>query len=134
VIGPLLPLTLAATVQAQPDSPEMRDIEPRLVVVFAPARNDANLIRQQALLRQSRAALHERDVHVIEVIGDSVAGAHDYAAALRQRYGVASARFGVVLVGRDGGVKLRSAEAVVPRLIERTIDTMPMRQREMAAR
>lgn len=134
MIGPLLPLTLAAAVQAQPDSAEQRDLDPRLIVVFAPSRSDPQLLRQQALLRQAQRGMAERDVHVVEVVGDTVAGAHDYAAALRQRYAVPRGRFGVVLVGRDGGVKLRSAEAIVPRRIERTIDAMPMRRREMAAR
>lgn len=134
MIGPLLPLTLAAAVQPQPNAIDAREAEPRLIVVFAPSRDDPRLIRQQALLRQSGASLGERDVHVIEVVGDTVAGAYDYAAALRQRYAVPRSRFGVVLVGRDGGVKLRSAEAIVPRQIERTIDAMPMRQREIAER
>ncbi|WP_176484552.1 DUF4174 domain-containing protein [Sphingomonas spermidinifaciens] len=134
MIGPLLPLTLAAAVQAQPDSAERRDLDPRLIVIFAPSRSDPNLLRQRALLRQSQRGMAERDVHVIEVVGDTVAGAHDYAAALRQRYAVPRGRFGVVLVGRDGGVKFRSAEAVVPIRIERIIDAMPMRLREMSGR
>lgn len=134
MIGPLLPLTLAAAVQPQPNAIDAREAEPRLIVVFAPSRDDPRLIRQQALLRQSGASLGERDVHIIEVVGDTVAGAYDYAAALRQRYAVPRSRFGVVLVGRDGGVKLRSAEAIVPRQIERTIDAMPMRRREIAER
>jgi hypothetical protein len=134
VIGPLLPLTLAAAVQPQPNAIDAREAEPRLIVVFAPSRDDPRLVHQQALLRQSQTGMADRDVHVIEVVGDTVAGAHEYAAALRQRYAVPRSRFGVVLVGRDGGVKLRSAEAIVPRQIERTIDAMPMRRQEMAER
>lgn len=131
MIATLLPLSLAAAVQPQPDAAERRAANPRIVIVFAPRRDDARLARQQALLRAATHALRDRDVHVIEVVGDTVAGAHDYAAALRQRYAVARARFAVLLVGRDGGVKLRSAEAVPIERLNRTIDAMPMRQREM---
>ncbi|WP_315764059.1 DUF4174 domain-containing protein [Sphingomonas sp. Y38-1Y] len=134
MIEALIPLSIAAAVQPRPGSIEQRARDPRLVIVFAPNRNDPMLLRQQALLHQARSSLNDRDVHVIEVVGDSVAGAHDYAAAIRQRYAMSRTRFGVVLVGRDGGVKLRSAEAIPPRHLERTIDAMPMRQREIAAR
>jgi hypothetical protein len=134
VIGTVLPLTLAAAAQPQP-APAQRPIgQPRRLFVFAPDRNDPMLQRQQALLRGGASAVHERDLHVIEVIGDTVAGAHDYAAALRQRYAVQSARFGIVLVGRDGGVKLRSRDVLSLDRLTGTIDAMPMRRREMANR
>jgi hypothetical protein len=131
VIGSLLPLSLAAAVQPQPDAIETRLSNPRIIMLFAPARDDARLRQQQAMLRDARAALSERDVHVIEVIGDTVAGAHDYAAALRQRYSVPSRAFGILLIGRDGGVKLRAEDIVAVERLNRTIDAMPMRRREM---
>ncbi|HTG39896.1 DUF4174 domain-containing protein [Sphingomonas sp.] len=131
MIGSLLPLSLAAAVQPQPDALEKRTRNPRVVMVFAPARDDSRLRRQQALLREARSALDDRDVHVIEVVGDTVAGAHDYATALRQRYAVQARAFGVLLIGRDGGVKLRAEDAVPVERLNTTIDAMPMRQREM---
>jgi hypothetical protein len=42
--------------------------------------------------------------------------------------------FAAVLVGRDGGEKLRSAEPVPAEKLFDLIDAMPMRQREMRAR
>ena len=42
--------------------------------------------------------------------------------------------FSVILIGKDGGVKLRSAEPVSAEAIFGLIDGMPMRQREMRNR
>ncbi|GAA0786514.1 hypothetical protein GCM10009077_40960 [Roseibium denhamense] len=43
-------------------------------------------------------------------------------------------RFETVLLGKDTGIKLRSAEPVPPNDLFGTIDRMPMRQQEMRAR
>lgn len=52
------------------------------------------------------------------------------AEAARREYGVAGG-FETLLVGRDGGVKLRSREPVGPEELFGRIDEMPMRQREI---
>lgn len=134
MIGSLLSLSVAAAVQPQPCSPERRAVDPRILIVFAPDRRDPDLREQQRLVREGCAALADRDVHLIEVVGDTVAGAHEYATALRQRYAVPAGRFGVLLVGRDGGVKLRSDRRIEIAELSRTIDAMPMRRHEMRVR
>lgn len=124
------PLSLAAAIDPQPDSSEKRANNPRILIVFASDRNEPKLGLQQAMLRLCGKELDDRDVHVIEVVGDTVAGAKDYAGALRQRYGVPSTRFSVVLIGRNGGIKLRADDAVSLDLLAGTIDSMPRRQRD----
>jgi hypothetical protein len=53
------------------------------------------------------------------------------AEALRRRFSVQSGRFAVILIGKDGGVKMvREHEADLQEIFDR-IDAMPMRQREM---
>jgi len=37
----------------------------------------------------------------------------------------------VLLIGKDGGVKLRSKAPIAPRTLVETIDAMPMRQDEL---
>lgn len=49
----------------------------------------------------------------------------------RRRYGVAADGFEALLVGRDGGVKLRYPEPIGPDELFGRIDEMPMRRREM---
>jgi len=50
---------------------------------------------------------------------------------LRDRFSVPPVAFRVILVGKDGTEKQRSAEPVSIRSIFDRIDAMPMRQREM---
>jgi hypothetical protein len=57
-----------------------------------------------------------------------VSGARDTAATVRARLRLARERFGVVLVGKDGSVALRSAEPVLAETLQRRIDAMPMRR------
>ena len=91
----------------------------RLVLVVG-APGDKNVTAQLALLAQAKAALAERDV-IIQTL--PLEGAR---AALG-----AGAPFTLLLVGKDGGVKLRRHAVTSPAEIAALIDTMPMRQEEM---
>ena len=108
----------------------------RVLVISAPEGVDPELRRQEAALGGSRAALSERAVVVIKVIGAMATderGAPINAAGLRAAVGLSAERFGVALVGKDGGVKLRREKAVTTRELVETIDAMPMRREEMRA-
>ena len=96
----------------------------RLVVVVGwPA--DPRVARQQADLANDAAALRERDVVVQDITPEA-------ARRMRPELGVAPrAAFEVLLVGKDGGVKLRRTDPVAPSDIIALIDTMPMRRSEM---
>jgi hypothetical protein len=98
----------------------------RVIVIFAPAAADANAVQQRASLEADPQAIAGRDLVVIEVIGDL-----PNATALRRQYGVPVDQFAVLLIGKDGGEKLRAAAPVEPSEIFRLIDSMPMRQREI---
>ncbi len=76
-----------------------------------------------AKLAASEPDLRERD---IVVLSDT---APDEKGALRQR--LAPQSFLMLLVGKDGGIKLRSDSVIPVDTLRRTIDAMPMRQREM---
>lgn len=73
---------------------------------------------------------------LIEVLDDAVwidgvKSEQEAAAELRSRYGVAEVETAILLVGKDGGIKLRRNGVLEPRDLFGLIDTMPMRQREM---
>lgn len=107
----------------------------RPVFVFG-AAGDAAAARQLAALEPERQALADRAVALVAVSGNRVRtllgpSPGTGAAALRQRFGVGKAAFRVVLVGKDGGVKLSSASPVPVDRLFALIDAMPMRQREM---
>ncbi len=99
----------------------------RVLLLFAPDKDDPALMRQWGLLAGAGAAMGERDLVPVEVIGPG-------DQALRRRFGADAGHFRAVLVGKDGGAKLSSAEPLpVDRLIE-VIDAMPMRRGEAARR
>lgn len=111
----------------------------RPLVVFAPSAGNPALARQRAIVNASAGGFRSRDMVVVYVIGGRVSAAFGggpglSAAALRQRYGVNAGQFRVVLVGKDGGSKLRSAQPISARRLFGVIDAMPMRQQEMRRR
>jgi Domain of unknown function (DUF4174) len=108
----------------------------RPVLIVAPSGQDARLSRQREMLAGSFEGLRERDVVLIELVGsqvDTVIGPEcsQSAKGLRARYSLALDGFSILLVGKDGGVKLRSDEPVSVDALLALIDAMPMRQREM---
>ena len=106
----------------------------RVFVISAIAEHDAELGRQNALLNAFSQEMKDRDLVVVRVIGTKARddrGATLDATAVRRAASLASDRFGVALIGKDGGVKLSRAHALTARELFDTIDAMPMRQNEM---
>ena len=107
---------LAATAAAQ---------SPRRLVVVVARPDDPRATQQHAALAHAAAALGERDVVVQDITPEA-------ARRERPELGVhARATFEVLLVGKDGGVKLRREQPVAASDITALIDTMPMRRDEM---
>ncbi len=107
---------MAAIAAAQPPD--------RLVVVVA-RPGDPRINQQHAALERAGDALRERDVVVQDITPET---------ARRQRPELAvgpTTIFEVLLVGKDGGVKLRREQPVAASEIVALIDTMPMRRQEM---
>ena len=125
-----LPLSqaLAADRVGQALAPDMATLEryrwqARPVLIFAPSPEDPSYRAATAQLTALRDGLAERDI-VVLVDTDPDAG-----GALRNRLGAEG--FEMLLVGKDGGVKMRAGEVIAPETLFATIDRMPMRQREM---
>lgn len=97
----------------------------RVVVIYAPAGSEGQLARQEQLLRIHEAELNERDVTQI-LLREPVENAR-----IADRFKLAEVGFTVLLIGKDGGEKLRSHDVVSPATLCRLIDSMPMRQAEM---
>lgn len=93
---------------------------------------------QRSLVAAEQEGLEDRDLTVlvvgaeVEVVaGNRATDPLPPAAAFRQRFDLPDRGFQVVLVGKDGGVKLRRDEPLAPRDLWAVIDAMPMRMREM---
>lgn len=100
-------------------------LPPHRLVVVVGRPDDPRVGRQHAALDHDSAGLQERDVVVQDITPE---------AALRDHpeLGVSeNTSFEVLLLGRDGQVKLRRTQTVAASEISALIDTMPMRQNEM---
>ncbi len=111
----------------------------RPLVVIAPDEQSADLASQRAIVTAARGGFAERDMVVVYIVGENVkadlgASPGQSASALRARYGVARTAFRVLLVGKDGGVKLSSAAPLAAGTLFGEIDKMPMRVDEMRRR
>ena len=111
----------------------------RLVLVFAPRADMENLKVQSAILAACGNQLDERDSSVVFVVGDEITARKGTdvgmnAATLRARFGVPGNAFRVILVGKDGGAKLRSSKPLQAQTLIATIDALPLRQQEKRRR
>ncbi len=121
-----MPFLLAAALAASPTLAQMR-WERRVLILAAPSPQDPALAEQRRILGNWTEKRDERDLTIVEVIGGQVRGAGDTAPALRRKFAL-PAGFTAILIGKDGGEKLRSAKPFPTALLEQTIDAMPMRR------
>ncbi len=98
----------------------------RVIVIFAAEENDPKLKEQDGIVGSNREGFTERDIKVFRIVGESAD-----AQSLRQKLDVAGRPFAVVLVGKDGSVKLRKYDPLRAENLFKTIDKMPMRKEEM---
>lgn len=138
----IIPLVIAgliatvATAETVPPAPEdvlfspatMGDLnefrwKKRPVLVFADSEEDPAFIEQMALLNARKEELIARDVIVLT---DTDPNARSPLRLMMRPRG-----FMLVLIGKDGGNRLRKPFPWNVREISRSIDKMPMRQREL---
>lgn len=98
----------------------------RPVVVFADSPEDPRFHEQLQRLTDGIEALRERDVIVLTDTDPAA------KSALRQK--LRPRGFMLVLVGKDGGVKLRKPHPWTVRELSRSIDKFPERLREVEER
>lgn len=112
----------------------------RPLVIFTPSAIDDRYDRQLQILLRNSVEARDSDLLPVEVVGiepvrvDALTEPDMDAVTLRERFEADEDGFKVVLLGKDGTVKLTSATPVEAETLFRTIDAMPMRQREMRDR
>lgn len=108
----------------------------RLIIAFSPTDKDPRYLALKASIDHQMAEIKDRDIVFIQVLGvqgirvDNQAITYEGAEEIRNRFGIPSDRFEVLLIGKDGGVKLQKEFDVDLSVIFSLIDTMPMRQQE----
>ena len=109
----------------------------RLLFIFASSTADDSYAALNERITQSELGIDDRDMIIFRIFGKSpswVASkplSHDDVISLRRRFGIDPDNFAVVLVGKDGGVKMSKQGSVDLESIFDVIDSMPMRQHEM---
>ncbi len=109
--------------------------EHRLVLILAESPQSAFLQEQLDTLLADRAGLDERKLIIIQATPDQVrmgmAGVWTAGSGIYKSYGSETEKEEVMLMGLDGGVKLRKQAMLSLEELFDTIDSMPMRQAEM---
>ncbi|WP_199313032.1 DUF4174 domain-containing protein [Microcoleus sp. FACHB-672] len=109
----------------------------RLLLIFAPSKDNPDYQRQMQLIQKTVADFQERDLIAIELLAQYTSQAETQtlneadAANLRSEFNVAPEEFRVILIGKDGTAKRRDQKPVAPEVIFNQIDEMPMRRQEM---
>ncbi|MGB2407498.1 MAG: DUF4174 domain-containing protein [Paracoccaceae bacterium] len=98
----------------------------RLIVVFANSKEDVRLQTQIEYLKTDPAALTEREIVVLTDSDPAM------DSLLRQKFRPRG--FTLLLIGKDGQVKLRKPFPWDLRALSRAIDKMPMRRQEIKAK
>lgn len=95
--------------------------ENRILLVFGPA-DEPRRVQQREILETDAAGLEERHLVVLHPTE---------GGRLAERFEVGPSDFAVILIGKDGGEKLRRHQPVALAELFALIDSMPMRRREI---
>lgn len=112
----------------------------RILLVFSPTAFDVSFKAFNQSLYEKLNDVLDRDMIVCRIIEkgpsqlDEQTLAPEEAKKLRRHFGVKPGRFTVILVGKDGGVKMVREERTDLQEIFDLIDSMPMGQQEMRER
>lgn len=113
--------------------------ERRPLLLFAPTATDPRLVDTLNRIEATRCDFVDRDMVIGQVVtdGSSTLDGHVITAEesqrLMTRYAIGDDAFSVLLIGKDGGEKLRVDEVPDLRKIYAVIDGMSMRSREVSA-
>lgn len=140
----LIPLLFSACVMkqnAQSLFTESLQWKNRVVLVFAPSTNSQDYNKQFNQYKNHKAAWEERDLVFYTILPDQIMNSdlqivhNNKAEKLREQYDIESGQVTFVLLGKDGGVKLKEVNKHIEnQQLFALIDGMPMRRREMRER
>ncbi|MEM9077931.1 MAG: DUF4174 domain-containing protein [Bacteroidota bacterium] len=97
----------------------------RLLVLVSNASNSSEVNQQHKIFEQKEPQLLERDILLLKRQPESQDLAH---FSLKTNFE------GVLLIGKDGGIKLKKPFIVEPQVIFDLVDSMPMRKAEIRSK
>jgi Domain of unknown function (DUF4174) len=114
---------------AEPDPLSRYRWTARVLVLLAADPENPDLAEQKRQIECLKDGAAERDLVIVQLPAGSAE-----AKVLRMQLGLGNEPFQAVLVGKDGGAKLRATKPITAPELMATIDAMPMRQDEMRRR
>ncbi|WP_424963476.1 DUF4174 domain-containing protein [Ekhidna sp.] len=111
--------------------------ENRVLIFSAASPTNIGYKRQDQIMSKGKKGMKERDLIIYRLYDDHWLDHKDellsekQAIAIRKAYAIPEGKFMVVLIGKDGTVKMRKDDIVSTREIFQLIDSMPMRKQEM---
>jgi hypothetical protein len=109
----------------------------RLLFIFAPEKGDSFFQALQSEISTQPDEISERDLVVFKIFETGPSYQENIqidtraAAAIRTKFAAPLGNFTCILVGKDGGIKLRQDSQVKLEEVFNLIDAMPMRREEM---
>lgn len=109
----------------------------RLLLVFVTNENDPLFKKLRNEIIAHKAEVKNRDLVIFEVLEKGLSRMNttyldqEAVDSIRNRFAVPQSKFRVILIGKDGGVKLKLDDQVDLKKIFDLIDSMPMRKYEM---
>lgn len=109
----------------------------RVLIVTASSPTNVGYKRQDQLLTKGKKGMKERDLVIYRLYSDHWLNPDHHSLSKEQAdmiydaYQIIPKTFSVILIGKDGNVKMRKDDIVSTREIFQLIDSMPMRKKEM---
>ena len=108
----------------------------RIILLFSPSQAHPISEQQLASLQEFPGDLEDRNLLIYRISPDRIFGPKGKGEAkaskwFYDKYRVDKTQFCLILIGKDGGEKLRKNTLTTPREIFALIDSMPMRRSEM---
>ena len=112
----------------------------RVLLVFTPNRDHPGFIAQKKILAASGPGLKDRDLIVLYLLPghsvsvDGIPSPAISTDSIYRDFSIEPGSFKVLLIGKDGTLKLTRTSAVNSKALFDLIDSMPMRQLEMQSK
>lgn len=107
----------------------------RVILLFAHSEQEKDLKKQLQDLEADSAGLKDRDLVIYRIIRNGVVVDkklnREKSIQLQERYNIDSPHFKIILIGKDGGEKVRQYKPITREELFAIIDGMPMRRAEM---
>ena len=109
----------------------------RLLLIFAPDDNDSLFKKLQSEIITQEVEVEDRDLVVFEVLERGPSRMNralldqSKVESIRRHFSIPQRSFRVILIGKDGGIKLKRNDQIDLETIFELIDSMPMRKDEI---